>query len=137
MFSAVLRLGAVLGYAGFLFLFYRRLLFRKTVWREVFRAIWASPLQLGGRTVYTFVPFLLATVTYFDYAFFAVAVHSIDVSVATVFYEAWPILLIALTGYLFNRERPVREGPAGRCSRSRLWGLLDSRLWRPARLEGC
>ena len=105
MFSAVLRLGAVLGYAGFLFLFYRRLLFRKAVWREVFRAIWASPLQLGGRTVYTFVPFLLATVTYFDYAFFAVAVHSIDVSVATVFYEAWPILLIALTGYLFNRER--------------------------------
>ena len=105
MFSAVLKIGSVSGYVLFLLLFYRRLILRRDVWTEILKGMWRSPLEIRGRVFLTAVPFFLATITYFDYAFFSLAVRSVDVSVATVFYEAWPIFLIALIGRLFVREQ--------------------------------
>ena len=104
LFTGGLRIGSIIGYLLFLVFFYRSLFFNLNTWRQIARRIVSSPLQVGGRVIYSPFPILLASITYLDYTFFALSTQYIDVAVATVFYETWPIFLIALTGFLFRND---------------------------------
>ena len=107
LFSAGLRLGAIAGYLVLLTVVYPTLFFSTKTWVLVARRMMKSPLQIGNRITNTPLPIVLATVTYFDYMFFALAIQNrnIDPSIAAVFYETWPILLIVLTGLLFRKDQ--------------------------------
>ena len=107
LFSTGLRLGAIVGYLALLMVVYPTLFFSLNTWVQVARRMAKSPLHIGNRVVFTPLPIVLATVTYFDYMFFALAIQNrtIDPSIAAVVYETWPILLIILTGLLFRKDQ--------------------------------
>ena len=107
LFSAGLRLGAIVGYLVLLMTVYPTLFFNVRTWSLVARRMVKSPLQIGNRVIFTPLPIIFATLTYFDYMFFALAIQNrnIDPSIAAVFYETWPIVLIILTGLLFRNDQ--------------------------------
>ena len=109
LLTASLKAGAIVGYCLFLVAFYKPLLFSGRTWARIGIRLIKAPLQVGGRVIYSPLPILLATITYFDYTFFALAVVYIDVAIATIFYETWPIfLMIALTGFLFRGDKSYK-----------------------------
>lgn len=96
IFNAVFRIGMASGCALFLLIAYRHLLFSKTVWSLIKNRIVNLSMSLW-------------IVSYFSMAFYAWSVQFIDVSIAAVLYETWPILFIILTGWLFSREKRYRK----------------------------
>lgn len=96
IFNAAFRIGMASGCALFLLITYRPLLFSRTVWGLI-----------KNRVIDTSM--LLWIVSYFEMAFYAWSAQFIDVSIAAVLYETWPILFIILTGWLFSREKRYRK----------------------------
>ena len=102
LLTASLKAGAIIGASLFLVIFYRPLSFSTRTWAKIGSSLVKAPLRIGGRTIYSPLPILLMAIAYFDHTFFALAVSYINVAIATVVYETWPIFLIALTALLFR-----------------------------------
>ena len=91
MYNAVRALFACIGIFIFLAIFYHRQLFDREIWQAVIRN-WRSWSLLG-----IFVGF-------FDYAVFSWSLKYIDVSVASVLYETWPLWMILLISAIFKKD---------------------------------
>ena len=91
MFRAGLNFGSVLGCLVFCFLCSYRYILDKRI------------LEIIRRNCFNF-PMLLSAVGRFNYAFFALAIHHIDISVATIVYETWPIFMVILIPQLFKKR---------------------------------
>ena len=91
MYNAISTLCTGIGVAIFLIMFYRRQLLDREIWQAVCRN-WRRWSMLGV---------LLGT---FNYAVYAWSLKYIDVSVAAVLYETWPLWMILLTGKLYKGE---------------------------------
>ena len=91
LFNAGLTLGVGIGQAVFLWVFFRRTLFR----------LWVLSIVLRKTFTYSM---LLTVIHRFDYGMFALATRFIDVSVASVIFETWPIASLLLIAYLFRKE---------------------------------
>ena len=96
LFNLGWRLGAALGCLVALFIFYRPVFLEKCARKLIIRRA-LGWLMLG------------AIYNSFDYALFAWSIKLIDISVATVIYEIWPIGFILLMGWLFRREGIYRK----------------------------
>ena len=89
--SLSIRFGSFIGNLSFLLLFYRALVFNSRVWALIKQRLFCLPV-------------LLLAVAHFDYVFYIWSTRFLDVSVAAVIFETWPILLIVLVGWLFRRD---------------------------------
>ena len=91
LFNAGWRLGVALGCLFFLLAFYWRLLCNRAILSLVMKrtASWAILLAIVGNC---------------EYVFFTWSGQFVDISVTTVLYEIWPLLLIALTAWLYRHE---------------------------------
>ena len=96
IFNAALAVGEALGCAVFLIAAYRRLIFRKLVWRVV-RLKAFSPAMLFWMLAFG------------DLSFFVWSTQYIDVSVASILFGAWPMILALLTGWLFRGDSRYRR----------------------------
>lgn len=95
LFVAGWRFGVALGLTVFLFTIFGDVLLH----REVVRII--------TRRMFTWA-MLFVILSQFDYVFFAWSTRFVDVSVAAILFETWPIFLILLTAVLFRREARYR-----------------------------
>ena len=96
VFNAALAVGEAAGCAVFLMAAYRRLIFSKLVWRVV----WLR----------TFSPAMLFWMLAFgDLSFFVWSTQYIDVSVASILFGAWPMILALLTSWLFRGDSRYRS----------------------------
>ena len=91
LFSALLQAGGMLGYALLLGFAYRPLVLNRKVWSLVVRRLLRWPMLAGSASG-------------FDYALFVWSTRFVDVGVATVLFEVWPLLLVAATGWWFRSE---------------------------------
>ena len=96
LFNSVWRFGLTIGCFITLIVFYWQIL----VNREV--------LSLIVRSIFSWTIFF-ATIQSFENALFAWATRFIDISVANILFELWPILFILLTAWLFQRESKYRK----------------------------
>ncbi len=103
LFAAGLRVGAAVGFLLFMILFYRGLFFNISTWKTVGSQLIRSPLNIGGRIIHSPLPIVLAAISHLDWTFFALSTQYIDIAVATVTFEIWPILVIWLSGRIFVR----------------------------------
>ena len=91
LFNAGLTFGVGIGQGIFLGIFFRNVLFHPSVlplvWRNIFK-----------------YSMLLIIVHRFEYGLFALATRFIDVAVASVIFETWPIVSLFVTAYLFRHE---------------------------------
>ena len=92
MYNAVRLLFMSIGTSIFLIVFYHRLLFNREIWQVVCKnwRKWSLLGVLFGATI--------------EYPMFGWALRYIDVSVASVLYETWPLWMILLTGKMFQKE---------------------------------
>ena len=90
-YNAVSTLFEGIGISIYLIVHYRAQLFDRAIWRIIWRN-WRrwSLLGVGLSTL--------------NYAMFGWSLKYIDVSVATVLHETWPLLMILLTGKIFQSE---------------------------------
>ena len=96
LFVAALRLGQFGGHTAFIVLFFRDVLFNKTAMSIVMQRILTWSI-------------LFVAINNLDYGFFALATRFVDISVAAILYETWPIAVILLTALLFRGERRYRK----------------------------
>ncbi len=96
LFNAGMNAGVALGCLVFISILYRRLVFNP-----------ASLLVIARRAVD--VKLALSVVATFNFALFAWSTRLIDVSVAAILFETWPILLILLMTRLFPGGARYRE----------------------------
>ena len=96
IFNAGLAVGEALGCAVFLVSAYRRLIFSKIVWRVV-RLQAFSPAMLFWMLAFG------------DLSFFVWSTQYIDVSVASILFGVWPMILALLTSWLFSGESRYRR----------------------------
>ena len=94
--SLCVRFGSFIGNLSFLLFFYRGLVFNSKVWALIKQRLFCLPV-------------LLLAVAHFDYVFYIWSTGFLDVSVAAVIFESWPILLIVLVGWLFRRDARYGE----------------------------
>ena len=97
LFGAGMGLGSTIGQALFLAAFFRESLFDRTVLSIIFRRLLTWTM-------------LFVIVTQLDYGLFALSTRFVDVSIAAILFETWPIFLIILTAFLFrgaNRYRKI------------------------------
>ena len=97
LLNAAWRLGVGLGCLAIAWIFFGRLLLRDgtVLWQHRGRLMdWA----LFGTVVGSF-----------DYAFFALSLRFIDIAVATILIETYPLLVILLSSWLYRRERRYRR----------------------------
>ena len=95
LFSALLQTGGMFGYILLLGCAYRPLVVNWKVWSLVARRLLRWPMLAGSASG-------------FDYALFVWSTRFVDVGVAAVLFEVWPLLLVAATGWWFRSE--VRFG---------------------------
>ena len=101
MYNAIIMLFACIGTSVFLIVFYRRQVFDREIWHIICQN-WRSWSLLG------------VVLGAFSYAIFAWSLRYIDVSVAAVLYETWPLFMILLTGKMFqNKNRYESVGAFG------------------------
>ena len=91
MFRAGLNFGSVLGCLVFLFFCSSRYILDKRI------------LEIIRRNCFN-LPIFIAAISRFNYAFFALAINRIDISVATIVYETWPIFMVILIPRLFKKR---------------------------------
>lgn len=96
LFVAALRLGQFGGHTAFVVLFFRDVLFNRTA------------LSIIAPRILTWSMFFVV-INNLDYGFFALATRFVDISVAAILYETWPIALILLTALLFRAEGRYRK----------------------------
>ena len=119
LFNAWLRVGYVAGLLGFVGVTLARSTERgaalAVVWEQVkddFAGLTGPGVALNGRIVSAAL--LLCVIANFEFALFALAVRRVDVGVAAVLYEIWPILSIFATAALIRGryDRINAEGMA-------------------------
>ena len=81
----------MLGYILLLGFAYRPLVVNRKVWSLVVRRLLRWPMLAGSASG-------------FDYALFVWSTRFVDVGVAAVLFEVWPLLLVAATGWWFRSE---------------------------------
>ena len=91
MYNAVSTLFEGIGISIYLIVCYRHQLFDRVIW-EIVRRNWRRLSLLG------------VMLSAFGYAIFGWSLKYIDVSVASVLFETWPIWMILLTGKMFHME---------------------------------
>ncbi len=96
LFNAAWRLGVAGGCALVLLALYRSLIMDPVV------------ISLAARHTASWAIFW-ATIGNFDYALFAWATRFVDVSIAAILLETWPVFFILLTGWLLREERVYRR----------------------------
>lgn len=96
LLNAGLTLGLCLGYLPYLAVACRPLLRSRVVAAAVARRVFCWPI-------------LFMVVNNFEFAFFAWSTRFIDVAIAAILFETWPVLLIALTLWLYRAERRYRS----------------------------
>ncbi len=100
LFNFWFRVGTAIGCLLFLLTFYRSGAISKTtlplIWARIVK--WPSNQLILGTIISTF-----------DFALLAWAVKFIDIAVATILFETWPIFMILFTSQLFREERRYRE----------------------------
>ena len=96
LFSAALRLGLGFGHVVFLSIFFGSFLRDRTV------------LMLISQRAFSW-SMLFVVLNQFEYGLFAWATRFVDISVAAVLFESWPIFLILLTALLFRDETRYRK----------------------------
>ena len=92
MYNAVRLMFAGIGTCIFLIVFHRPQLFDHEIWRGILRN-WRRWSLLG------------VILGLFDYAVFAWSLKYIDISVASVLLETWPLWMILLTSKIFQSEK--------------------------------
>ena len=100
LFSAGLRFGLGVGHIAFLAMFFGSTLRRGVV------------LSLISRRILTWSMFFVI-INQFEYGLFAWATRFVDISIAAVLFESWPVFLILLTAMLFRGERRYRDVTVG------------------------
>ena len=96
LFNAGMNAGVALGCLVFMTIIYRRLVFNPATLRVIARRIFDVKLALS-------------VAANFNFAFFAWSTRFVDVSVAAILFETWPILLILLMLRLFPGGTRYRE----------------------------
>lgn len=96
LFNAAWKIGIAAGCLSFLAIRYPRFTLRAHVLRTI------------GYGMFCF-SMLLVIVGRFNIALFALAMQFIDVSVAAILFETWPLFLIPLTAWLFRGESRYRK----------------------------
>ena len=96
LFNTGWKCGAAIGGLIVISAFFRPLLFNKTTFSVIARA--AISWSIFG-----------ATVGAFDYTLFAWSIRFIDISVATILLETWPIGIIILTSWLLSSENKYQN----------------------------
>ena len=96
LFVAVLRVGVTIALAVLFMVLFGRVLLRKSVLTLVWQRLptWSM---------------LFAIINQFEYGLFALSTRFIDISVAAILFETWPILLILMTAFLFRGEQRYRR----------------------------
>ena len=96
LFNAGWRYGFAAGCLLFLFVSHRRLLFSSSVWNRILPRIWVWAM-------------VFAVISHFDSTFFTISLRFIDVSIAAILFETWPIVMVLLILFLFRRERRYEQ----------------------------
>ncbi len=96
LFAAVLRVGVTIALSVLFMALFGRILFRKSV----LKLIW---LHIPTWSM------LFAIINQFEYGLLAFSTRYIDISVAAILFETWPILLILMTALLFRGEGRYRK----------------------------
>ena len=91
VFNAISKLSQCVGLILFLLVLYNRELFDREIWRAV------------RKNLRSWVMFAILMGT-FDYAYFGWSLKFIDISVATILYETWPLWAILLIKKMFEKE---------------------------------
>lgn len=91
-----LTLGLWIGYVPFVWHGYADLLRDQTVRRAIRSRLWSWPI-------------LFMVVNNFEFAFFAWSAKHIDIAATAILFETWPVLLIALTLWLYRNEQRYRR----------------------------
>ena len=100
LFNAGVTFGVGIGQAVFLWVFFRNVLLRPPVLRLAWRKIFSYSM-------------LLNVVHRFEYGLFALATRFIDVSVASIIFETWPITSLFVTAYLFREDERYQKITSG------------------------
>ena len=96
LFSAALRASMSAGCALTLLTLFRKLTFSGSTWKL------AAQRALS-------LPMLLWMIAFLDLALFAWSTRFIDVAVAAAMFETWPVLMVALTAWLFRTKARYRK----------------------------
>ena len=96
LFNAIFRVGVAAGDLLFLLIFYRGTLLDRRVLPLVVQHVQSWPM----------IWMLISTL---EFALFIWSVKFIDIAVAAILYETWPVLLIFLTAWLFRKEVRYRR----------------------------
>ena len=96
LFNAGWRYGVVAGCLLYLIASHRPILSNPAVWSLLRRRVFSWAI-------------LLAAIGNLEYLAFAWATQFVDISVATVVYEVWPLFLILLLSQLYKGEKRYRE----------------------------
>ena len=100
LFSAYLRTGSSIACVLFLLIFHHSTLFNSNTLLMVRHRVFVWP---DNRLL------VLAGVAALDYAFFALSLKFIDVAVAAILFETWPVFIILLAAWLFRGEGRFRK----------------------------
>ena len=95
-YNAVMSFFARMGILIYLIVFFRQQLFNREIWQAI---------HLNWRRI-SLIGALLGT---FDYAMFGWALKYIDVSVAAILHETWPVWMILLTSKIFRNENKYEK----------------------------
>ncbi len=96
LFAAAWGLGVAVCCVCLLLLFYRPLIFSGDVWKMVWQ-------RMGNRYMFGWL------VSYFAISLYTWSTQFIDVSIASVLFETWPIVFVVLTWRFFRNESRYRE----------------------------
>ena len=96
IFNAIRLMFLCIGIMIFLILFYWKELINYEIWKIISKN--ALKLSMIGSILGSF-----------NYAIFAFSLKYIDVALATVIYDTWPIWMILLTGKMFQKEKHYQK----------------------------
>ena len=94
-FNAFYKLGMAIGCVLALLALYRVLLFDRAVWRVFFR-------RLLSRNMFLWM------LAFLDLGFFAWSTRYVNISVTTVLFEVWPVVMVVMTAWLFRFDKRYR-----------------------------
>ena len=105
LLAAGVMIGLVVGTTPFLLFAYGGVIRRRPVL-----------IAIGKRAISWSI--VLMAIKHFEFALFSWSLRFVDVSVSAILHESWPIMLIALTGWLYRGESRYRESSLS------LWVML-------------
>ena len=91
LYGVPVGVGAVLGYCVVLGMWYRSLFGLPGLWMSLGSRLWCGAI-------------FWCSVSNFSEVLVAMSVRYVDISVAALLFQAWPVVAVVLTGILFRRE---------------------------------